>query len=121
MGKKGELTMARTISRRQFLRFATVGAAGGVLAACAPVPAATPAPAAPAATAAAPAAPTTAPAAVSSKRLLFEWSPKATNNPVFNVAKVGGQMRAKELGDVDFQWVGPADADAQKPVSYTHL
>jgi len=114
MGKKGELTMARTISRRQFLRFATVGAAGGVLAACAPVPAATPAPAAPAATAAAPAAPTTAPAAVSSKRLLFVWSPKATNNPVFDVAKVGGQMRAKELGDVDFQLVGPANADAQK-------
>src|SRR5512133_2320314 len=106
--------MARVISRRQFLRFAAVGAAGSALAACAPVPAATPAPAVPAAPAATTAPePTTAPAA-STKRLLFVWSPKATNNPVFDVAKVGGQMRAKELGDVDFQWVGPADADAQK-------
>ena len=81
------------------------------LAACAPIAAPT-APHGRAAPAATTAQPTTAPAA--GKRLLFVWSPKATNNPVFDVAKVGGQMRAQELGDVDFQWVGPADADAQK-------
>ncbi len=96
--------MSRDLSRRKFLKLAAAGAAGSVLAACAP--AATQAPAASAPTA------TVAPAA--SKKLLFVWSPKATNNPVFDVAKVGGQMRAQELGDVEFQWVGPADADAQK-------
>jgi ribose transport system substrate-binding protein len=50
-------------------------------------------------------------------RLKFVWSPKATNNPVFDVAKVGGQKRATELGDVDFQWIGPANADAQAQVA----
>ncbi len=98
--------MSKDLSRRKFLKLAAAGAAGSVLAACAP--AATKAPAQQAA------APTTVVQAGQTKKLLFVWSPKATNNPVFDVAKVGGQMRAQELGDVEFQWVGPADADAQK-------
>jgi ribose transport system substrate-binding protein len=103
--------MVKSLSRREFLRLSAATAATGALAAaCAPMPAA-----APTTAPAAAAQPTTAPAA--GKRLLFVWSPKATNNPVFDVAKVGGQMRAGELGDVDFQWVGPADADAQKQVA----
>jgi ribose transport system substrate-binding protein len=34
---------------------------------------------------------------------------------VFDTAKSGGELRAKELG-IDFQWVGPSEADAQKQV-----
>jgi ribose transport system substrate-binding protein len=49
------------------------------------------------------------------KKLLFVWSPKATNNPVFDTAKAGGDARAQEIG-IDFQWVGPSEADAQKQV-----
>jgi ribose transport system substrate-binding protein len=101
--------MAKDISRRDFIRLAGLGlgsvAGTGLLGACAaPPPAAAPA-----------AAPTSAPAEAG-KRYTFVWSPKATNNPVFDVARAGGQLRAEELGDVDFQWVGPADADAQKQV-----
>jgi ribose transport system substrate-binding protein len=49
--------------------------------------------------------------------LRFVWSPKSTTNPVFDVAWVGGLMRAGELGDIDFQWVGPPGADAQQQAS----
>ncbi len=111
--------MAQKLTRREFVRLTGLGLAGvagaSILDACA---APTAAPAAPAATSAAPAATTAATAAATAastgKKYTFVWSPKATNNPVFDVARVGGQMRAQELGDVDFQWVGPADADAQK-------
>ncbi len=99
--------MAQDITRRKFLQLSAMGvgaaAAGGVLAACTA-----------GSTTAPTAAPQSAAAAGGGKKLKFVWSPKATNNPVFDVAKVGGQMRAQELGDIDFQWVGPADADAQK-------
>lgn len=53
------------------------------------------------------------PSAGTGKRYKFVWSPKATDNPVFHVADVGGQLRAQELGDVDFVWIGPANTDAQ--------
>lgn len=93
--------MFKAVSRRDFLRLTGMGiASASLLQACiAPQGA----------------APSQAPAAAG-KRYTFVWSPKATNNPVFDVARSGGQMRAEELGDVDFQWVGPADADAQKQV-----
>ncbi len=46
------------------------------------------------------------------KKLKFVWSPKATDNPVFAVAQKGGEIRAGELGDVEFVWVGPSNTDA---------
>jgi ribose transport system substrate-binding protein len=48
------------------------------------------------------------------ERLKFVFSPKETANPVFGVAKSGGETRAAELGDVDFVWIGPDAADAQR-------
>jgi ribose transport system substrate-binding protein len=96
--------MVQKISRREFLRFAGVGVTATVsahlLAACGGGQTAA----------------SSTPTSAAGRRYTFVWSPKATNNPVFDVARVGGQMRAEELGDVDFQWVGPADADAQKQV-----
>lgn len=99
--------MAQQINRRRFLKTLSMGAGVGVLAACG----------AQAPTGGGASTNTGAQApAQGSKRLLFVWSPKATNNPVFDTAKVGGEMRAKEYGNVDFQWVGPSEADAQKQV-----
>lgn len=113
--------MSSKISRRDFLRLSvlTAGAftASGMLSAFGS--AQTPGPTAADVTptpASAPTVTAATPPAAGGRKLTFVWSPKATNNPVFDVAKVGGQMRAQELADVDFQWVGPADADAQKQV-----
>src|SRR3954469_23898755 len=97
--------MSTKMTRRNFLRTLAVGAGAGVLAACGTGGAGS---------AATPAGGATAPAQ-GNKKLLFVWSPKATNNPVFDTAKAGGDARAQELG-FDFQWVGPSDADAQKQV-----
>jgi ribose transport system substrate-binding protein len=47
------------------------------------------------------------------KKLKFVWSPKATDNPVFAVAEQGGKIRADELGDVEFVWIGPPNTDAK--------
>jgi ribose transport system substrate-binding protein len=103
--------MATRVDRRAFLRTLALSTGAAVVAACGASGGG--APAGGAATAPAGAA-TTAPAQ-GSKKLLFVWSPKATNNPVFDTAKSGGDLRAQELG-IDFQWVGPSDADAQKQV-----
>lgn len=109
--------MKKQVSRRDFMRLTGLGlgavASASFLEACAAQLAA-PTTAPSAATTAPTAASAAATAAPTGKRYTFVWSPKATNNPVFDVARVGGQLRATELGDVDFQWVGPADADAQK-------
>lgn len=47
------------------------------------------------------------------QKLRFVWSPKATDNPVFAVGKIGADLRAAELGDVEVQWIGPPNTDAQ--------
>jgi len=47
-------------------------------------------------------------------RLRFAVIPKALDLPVFNYAKVGAERQAKELGDVDILWNGPASADQLK-------
>jgi len=52
-------------------------------------------------------------ASAQDKKLKFVWSPKATDNPVFAVAEQGGKIRATELGDVEFVWIGPPNTDAQ--------
>jgi ribose transport system substrate-binding protein len=91
--------MSTKMDRRRFLRTLAIGAGAGVLAACG----------------ASAGGGAQAPAQGSST-LLFVWSPKATNNPVFDVAKTGGETRAQELGGVTFQWVGPAEANAQQQV-----
>jgi len=88
--------------RRIFLRTLAVGIGAGALAGCGLGDAAS------ATTAQAP--------AQGNRRLTFVWSPKATNNPVFGLAMAGGQDRAQELGDVDFQWVGPTDSNAEQQV-----
>jgi ribose transport system substrate-binding protein len=103
--------MSTKMTRRNFLRTLAVGAGAGVLAACGTGGTGG---TAGGATAAVPAGGATPPAQ-GNKKLLFVWSPKATNNPVFDTAKSGGDLRAQELG-FDFQWVGPSDADAQKQV-----
>ncbi|MCS7056148.1 MAG: sugar-binding protein, partial [Thermoflexales bacterium] len=94
----------RKLSRRTFLRAAGIGAGAVALASCAAPP--------PAAAPQQPAQPTTAPAA-GQKPLTFVWSPKAVNNPVFDVARRGAEDKAKELG-ITVEWVGPESADAQK-------
>ena len=58
-----------------------------------------------------------APAARAQDKLKFVWSPKATDNPVFAVAQKGGEIRAGELGDVEFVWVGPSNTDAVQQAS----
>ncbi|MFC1465154.1 MAG: substrate-binding domain-containing protein [Candidatus Brachytrichaceae bacterium NZ_4S206] len=93
----------KRVSRRTFLRAAGIGASAVALASCAaPPPAAAPQAA----------QPTTAPAE-EKKPLTFVWSPKAVNNPVFDVARRGAQDKAKELG-ITVEWIGPESADAQK-------
>ncbi len=95
----------KRISRRTFLRVAGIGAGSIALASCAAPP--------PAAQPTAPAQqPVTAPQ-TPSKPLTFVWSPKAVNNPVFDVARRGAEDKAKELG-ITVEWIGPESADAQK-------
>lgn len=38
--------------------------------------------------------------------------PKALNNPVFEITRQGAEDKAKELGNVTIDWVGPATTDA---------
>lgn len=38
--------------------------------------------------------------------------PKALNNPVFEITRKGAEDKAKQLGNVTVNWVGPATADA---------
>ena len=38
--------------------------------------------------------------------------PKALNNPVFEITRKGAEDKAKELGNVTIDWVGPATTDA---------
>ncbi len=91
------------ISRRNFLRAAGIGAGAVALASCAaPPPAAQPSAQQPVTT------PETG-----KKPLTFVWSPKAVNNPVFDVARRGAMDKAKELG-ITVEWIGPESADAQK-------
>jgi ribose transport system substrate-binding protein len=52
-------------------------------------------------------------ASAQDKKYKFVWSPKATDNPVFAVAEQGGKIRAGELGDVEFVWIGPPNTDAK--------
>ncbi|MCS7062342.1 MAG: sugar-binding protein [Anaerolineae bacterium] len=91
------------VSRRAFLRAVPYGIGALALASCA-------APQRPAQPAAEQPQPTSAPQA---KPLTFVWSPKAVNNPVFDVARRGAEDRAKELG-ITVEWIGPESADAQK-------
>jgi ribose transport system substrate-binding protein len=99
--------MSGKMSRRDLLRTLAVGEGASALAACGTG-------GAPATGGAAPTAAGAAQAPAQGGKKLFVWSPKATNNPVFDVAKVGGETRAQELGGIDFQWVGPAEANAQQ-------
>jgi ribose transport system substrate-binding protein len=66
-----------------------------IAAQCAPAPPPPPPPTA--APTVAPAAPTAAPAAKT--ELTFAWIPKALNNPVFELGKVGAETKAKELSE----------------------
>lgn len=93
------------LSRRTFLRMAAMGASAAALASCGGQQ---PAPQPPAA-----AQPTAPPAGGATKPLTFVWSPKAVNNPVFDVARRGAMDKAQELG-ITVEWVGPESADAQK-------
>ena len=38
--------------------------------------------------------------------------PRALNNPVFDITKTGAEDRAKELGNVTIEWVGPTTSGA---------
>jgi ribose transport system substrate-binding protein len=48
------------------------------------------------------------------QRLRFAVIPKAIDLPVFNYAKIGAERQAKEYGNVDILWSGPATADQLK-------
>lgn len=48
------------------------------------------------------------------QRLRFMVIPKALDLPVFNYAKIGAERQAKEYGNVDILWNGPASADQLK-------
>jgi ribose transport system substrate-binding protein len=48
------------------------------------------------------------------RRLRFMVIPKAIDLPVFNYAKIGAERQAKEYGNVDILWYGPASADQLK-------
>jgi ribose transport system substrate-binding protein len=109
--------MTSGLSRRALLRLGVVGgaaAATGLLAACGG--SGGPAQPAPTLAAKAPdAKPSPSAPAADGERLTFVWSPKAVNNPVFDVARIGGVDKARELGITVF-WIGPETADAQKQV-----
>ena len=55
--------------------------------------------------------------AADQKRYKIAIVPKGLNNPVFKSADFGGQTRAKELGNVDFKFIGPAQSDASQQVA----
>ena len=55
--------------------------------------------------------------AADQKRFKIAIVPKGLNNPVFKSADFGGQERAKELGNVDFKFIGPAQSDASQQVA----
>lgn len=55
--------------------------------------------------------------AADQKRYKIAIVPKGLNNPVFKSADFGGQARAKELGNVDFKFIGPAQSDASQQVA----
>ncbi|MCS6772727.1 MAG: sugar-binding protein [Anaerolineae bacterium] len=95
----------KRVSRRTFLRAVGYGAGAVALASCAAPPAAQP-------QRPQPQQPVSEPQP-GTKPLTFVWSPKAVNNPVFDVARRGAQDKAKELG-ITVEWVGPESADAQK-------
>jgi ribose transport system substrate-binding protein len=48
------------------------------------------------------------------QRLRFAVIPKALDLPVFNYAKIGAERQAREYGNVDILWSGPATADQLK-------
>ncbi|WP_026369337.1 sugar-binding protein [Kallotenue papyrolyticum] len=102
--------MAQQMSRREFLRWLALSG-GVVLGGQALVGCGTPGAGSGGGSATSPAG---SPAAGGAGRpLTFVWSPKATNNPVFDTARVGAMDKAKELG-ITVEWVGPAEADAQR-------
>ena len=51
------------------------------------------------------------------KKLVFAVVPKLLDNPVFNVAKVGAEDAAKDLGDVEISWTAPVTSDAAQQAS----
>ena len=53
-------------------------------------------------------------AAQAPARLRFMIIPKALDIPVFNDARIGAERQAKQYGDVDILWNGPATADQLK-------
>jgi ribose transport system substrate-binding protein len=57
---------------------------------------------------------TAASASPAAQRLRFAVIPKAIDLPVFNYAKIGAERQAKEYGNVDILWSGPATADQLK-------
>lgn len=95
----------RRLSRRTFLRAAALGMGGAVLASCTATPSTPPQQTG--------AQPTTPSGGAASQPLTFVWSPKAVNNPVFDVARRGAMDKAMELG-ITIEWIGPESADAQK-------
>lgn len=48
------------------------------------------------------------------KRLRIAVIPKMMNNPVFGYAKIGAEKAAKELGNVDIEYIGPQENDPVK-------
>jgi len=107
---------------RQTSIAATMLAVGAMLAACGgsatssassstAAQASQPADAAPAASAAASsAADSSCPTPKDNYTIAFV--PKALNNPVFEITRQGAEDKAKELGNVTIDWVGPATTDA---------
>lgn len=51
------------------------------------------------------------------KKLVFAVVPKLLDNPVFNVAKIGAEDAAKDLGDVEIDWTAPVTSDAAQQAS----
>lgn len=50
-------------------------------------------------------------------KLVFAVVPKLLDNPVFNVAKIGAEDAAKDLGDVEIHWTAPVTSDAAQQAS----
>jgi ribose transport system substrate-binding protein len=48
------------------------------------------------------------------KRLHIAVIPKMMDNPVFGYAKIGAEKAAKELGNVDIEYIGPSENDPIK-------
>lgn len=51
------------------------------------------------------------------KKLVFAVVPKLLDNPVFNVARIGAEDAAKDLGDVEIYWTAPVTSDAAQQAS----